>query len=140
MLHLPGSLNPFADSFSRREAMRVGGLGTLSVALPELFPLQSLQADSSPSSATFGRAKRILLIYLQGAAASSNLSDRTERISLRRLEFCRSFGRVFRGLSIENDELTLSNPRIPASSAPLRETLFCLSGFLRAFLVRISVG
>ena len=77
MLHLPGSLNPFADSFSRREAMRVGGLGTLSLALPELFPLQSLQADSSPSSATFGRAKRILLIYLQGAAASSNLSDKT---------------------------------------------------------------
>jgi hypothetical protein len=75
MLQILGSWNPFRESCNRREAMRVGGLGALSLSLPELFHLQSLQADPASTPSTFGRAKQILLLYLQGAASQFETWD-----------------------------------------------------------------
>jgi len=68
MLKVLGSLNPFMPSLNRREAMRIGGLGGLSLGLPELFHLESLQAAERPVDSNFGKAKQILMIFLQGAA------------------------------------------------------------------------
>ena len=55
--------------------MRVGGLGGLSLGLPELFQLEALQAAGKSAEATFGKAKQILMIYLQGAATQHETWD-----------------------------------------------------------------
>ncbi|MBP86151.1 MAG: hypothetical protein CMJ64_05465 [Planctomycetaceae bacterium] len=63
-----------SPAMNRREAMRVGGLTAFGLSLADLFRLRSLQA-ASPSGGTFGRAKRILLLYLQGAASQLETWD-----------------------------------------------------------------
>ena len=75
VLRIVGSLNPFQQTFNRREVMRIGGLGGMSLGLPELLELQSLQADSSTGLPGFGRAKQIMLLYLQGAATQFETWD-----------------------------------------------------------------
>ncbi|MFQ5731416.1 MAG: DUF1501 domain-containing protein [Planctomycetaceae bacterium] len=75
MLRILGSHNPFRNGVNRREAMCVAGLSALSLGLPELLKLQSLQAGERPHGKTFGKAKRILLVYLQGAATQHETWD-----------------------------------------------------------------
>lgn len=75
MLQVLGSLNPFRDPLSRREAMRIGGLAGMSLGLPELWQLQQLQAAPAARGGSFGKAKQILLIYLQGAATQHETWD-----------------------------------------------------------------
>jgi len=79
MLRILGSVNPFREGCNRREAMRIGGLSALSLSLPELLHLQSLQAKESPQNTppakSFGRAKQVLLLYLQGAASQLETWD-----------------------------------------------------------------
>lgn len=75
MLRILGSINPFRDRCDRREAMRIGGLGAISLGLPEVLQLQSLQAAGSTHGRGFGKAKQILLIYLQGAATQFETWD-----------------------------------------------------------------
>lgn len=69
MLRVLGSANLFREGVDRREVMRIGGLGAFALSLPELLLLESLPAADRPLDSTFGRAKRILLLYLQGAAS-----------------------------------------------------------------------
>jgi hypothetical protein len=59
---------------NRREVMRAGGLAACGLSLADLFRLRSLQA-ADKSDNTFGRAKRILLLYLQGAASQLETWD-----------------------------------------------------------------
>ncbi|MCP4512302.1 MAG: hypothetical protein GY826_38535, partial [Fuerstiella sp.] len=66
MLNILGSSNPFQRGVNRRTAMSIGALGAVSLSLPELLYHQSRAASDSSASSTFGRAKRILLVYLQG--------------------------------------------------------------------------
>jgi len=54
--------------------MRAGGLAAFGLSLADLNRLRSLQA-ASQSDKTFGRAKRILLLYLQGAASQLETWD-----------------------------------------------------------------
>ena len=77
MLSNFGSANPFGRDCHRREAMRVGALGAASLSLSELLGLESLAASQSHgrTSSTFGKAKRILLLYLQGAASQFETWD-----------------------------------------------------------------
>ncbi|MBT6158074.1 MAG: DUF1501 domain-containing protein [Planctomycetaceae bacterium] len=75
MLRILGSLNPFHESFNRREVMRVGGLSAMSLGLPEMMGLQSLQAAGGSALPGFGRAKQIMLLYLQGAATQFETWD-----------------------------------------------------------------
>jgi len=75
MLHVLGSVNPFRKCRNRREAMGIGGLGVLGLSLPQLLQLQSLQAAEEPTDNTFGKAKNILLVYLQGAATQFETWD-----------------------------------------------------------------
>ena len=62
------------DGMSRRELLRVGGLGMLGVSLPRL-----LQAAASPASsatdAAFGRAKNIIFLYLAGGPPQHETFD-----------------------------------------------------------------
>src|SRR5580698_372857 len=70
------------DSVTRREVLRVGGLGTFSLSLADLWAIQEAQAAPASTAATsantkasFGRAKRIILLYLYGAAAQHETFD-----------------------------------------------------------------
>ena len=81
MLRILGSAKTLCDSITRREMLRVGGIGTFSLGLTDLWSLQALQAAQQPATsttghaATFGRAKRIILLYLYGAAAQHETFD-----------------------------------------------------------------
>jgi hypothetical protein len=75
MLTILGSSNPFERPPSRREVLRVGGLGAASLSLPELLFLESLPAAAPAGHFTFGRARQILLLYLQGAASQFETWD-----------------------------------------------------------------
>lgn len=76
VLSILGSANPVAGNLSRREVMRIGGLSALPLSLSQLLFLQDSRGDESRSaSPTFGRAKRILLLYLQGAASQFETWD-----------------------------------------------------------------
>ena len=77
MLRVLGSANPFGREGDRREVLRIGALGAGALSLPELLWLESLaaaQPRSGPQS-SFGKAKRILLLYLQGAASQYETWD-----------------------------------------------------------------
>jgi hypothetical protein len=83
MLRILGSEKTLCDSLTRREVLSAGGLGAFSLALPDLWKLQAIQAAqgisrtaaSSSRTGSFGRAKRIILLYLYGAAAQHETFD-----------------------------------------------------------------
>lgn len=75
MLRILGSAKTLCDSISRREMLCAGGLGALSLSLPDLLRLRQLQATESFDSAGFGQAKRIMLLCLYGAAAQHETYD-----------------------------------------------------------------
>ncbi len=77
MLRILGSANPFGRDCHRREVMRVGALGAAALSLPELLFLESAVASEVPNatSSAFGKAKRIMLLYLQGAASQFETWD-----------------------------------------------------------------
>jgi len=75
MLRVLGSANRLHGGLSRRDVIQAGGLGALGLSLSGLLRLKSLQAANPSKDATFGRAKRILLLYLQGAASQFETWD-----------------------------------------------------------------
>lgn len=66
MLRILGSSTPFGASCDRRTVMQIGAAA---LGLPELLFHESLQASDASVVPGFGRAKNILLLYLQGAAS-----------------------------------------------------------------------
>lgn len=62
----------FCDAVSRREALQIGGLGALGLGLPQL--LQS-RAAGATESRTFGRAKRVILLFMWGGPAHQETWD-----------------------------------------------------------------
>jgi len=75
MISVLGSANPFHHGLHRREVMQIGGLGAYSLGMSQLRRLESLQAAERPLDPAFGRAKRILMLYLQGAASQLETWD-----------------------------------------------------------------
>lgn len=75
MLNILGSLNPFHRGIDRRTAMCVGGLGAMTLALPDVLRHESMANADRPVDSSFGQAKRILLVYLQGAASQFETWD-----------------------------------------------------------------
>ena len=75
MLHLQGQGQGLrlCDGISRREALQIGGLGTLGVGLPQL--LQSQARASTAGGSTFGRAKRVILLFMWGGPAHQDTWD-----------------------------------------------------------------
>jgi len=70
MLSIPGKPGSTCDGWSRREFMRVGGAGVFGLALGDILRLQALAAESASDSAKGkaggGKAKSVVLIFLQG--------------------------------------------------------------------------
>ena len=69
MIRVLGSSKTLCDRVSRRDMLRVGSLGTVALSLPDLLREDSLGANVAETARAFGSAKRVILLYLYGAAA-----------------------------------------------------------------------
>jgi len=58
---------------TRREVLRIGGLGGLGLTLPELFRRRSLSA--ADGSGSFGRAKSVIMMFLHGGHPQQETFD-----------------------------------------------------------------
>jgi hypothetical protein len=80
MLSLHGRPAQLCDRVSRREVLRVGGLSGLGLSLPALWQLQAAARDTAamgipPTDKTFGRAKNVIYLYLQGGPPQHETFD-----------------------------------------------------------------
>ena len=80
MLRILGSAKKLCDGLTRREMLRVGGLGFTGLSLPQILELQQLsaaQAGGVGSSAEphFGKAKAIILVHLYGSPSQIEWLD-----------------------------------------------------------------
>src|SRR5687768_8206646 len=87
MLRILGSARQLCGGMTRRDWLRVGGLGLAGMTLPQMFRLQELSAaegrlgataglpSSASHDATFGKAKAIILIHLYGAPSQIEWVD-----------------------------------------------------------------
>jgi hypothetical protein len=60
---------------TRREMLRVGGLGLLGLSLPQLLALKSRAASAPVVTGGFGRAKSCILLYLSGGPPQHETFD-----------------------------------------------------------------
>ena len=56
----------FRDLFSRREMLRIGGVGMIGLSLRSLSADSPLAAAEAATSSLFGRAKNIIYLFLAG--------------------------------------------------------------------------
>ena len=81
MLTIPGRSAQLCDGPTRRDLLRVGGAGLLGLALPDILRLQAANAaaaaggQASKGAAGFGRAKNVILLFLQGGPSHIDLWD-----------------------------------------------------------------
>src|SRR2546421_6579430 len=79
MLSIPGNSARDCDGVTRREFMRVGGAAMLAgMSLPELLALESTaraDADKQQGVAGFGKAKNVIMIFLQGGPSHLDIWD-----------------------------------------------------------------
>ena len=75
MLRILGSAKTLCDRMTRRDMLRVSGIGALSAGMGASLGLAAANADSGASAPHFGQAKRVILLYLYGAAAQHELWD-----------------------------------------------------------------
>jgi hypothetical protein len=81
MLVIPGrSWKDTCDGITRRELLRVGGSAMLGLSLGSFFGLQKLQAKESTGGPGFGKAKSVILLYLQGGPSHLDLWDPKENV------------------------------------------------------------
>ncbi len=86
MLHIPGgNCSDLCDKnlkMSRRDLLRVGGAGMLGLSLGQLFELQAKAKEASKGGGPgWGKAKSIIMIYLQGGPSHLDLWDPKENVS-----------------------------------------------------------
>ena len=73
MLNLLGSPRRLCDGLSRREFLRVGGLGTFGFGLSDYLAMPA--AASGPRAAHFGQAKACILLFLYGSPPQHETFD-----------------------------------------------------------------
>ncbi|HEX4073614.1 MAG TPA: DUF1501 domain-containing protein, partial [Planctomycetaceae bacterium] len=77
MFSILGQNARLCDGINRRELLRVGSLSALGLSLPRL--LQAAQTGAPPrgiiSDPTFGRAKNIIYVWLQGGPPQHETFD-----------------------------------------------------------------
>jgi len=71
MLDLHSGHLQLCDSISRRRAIRAGALGTMGLGLPDLLASEGKQS----AGATFGRAERVILLFMWGGPAHQDTWD-----------------------------------------------------------------
>ena len=84
MLRLLGSAGKdLCDSslgISRRDVLRVGSSGLFGLSLANLLRLQSAQGAQSDGAPGWNRAKRMILVYLQGGPSHLDLWDPKDNV------------------------------------------------------------
>src|SRR3954454_18409099 len=84
MLVIPGQPGrDTCDGITRRELLRVGGSAMLGISLASLFRLQEASAKSSGGTyggPGFGKAKSVILVYLQGGPSHLDLWDPKDNV------------------------------------------------------------
>ena len=81
MLVIPGrSGKDTCDGVTRREILRVGGSAMLGLSLGNFFSLQKAQAKESTGGPGFGKAKSVILLYLQGGPSHLDLWDPKDNV------------------------------------------------------------
>jgi hypothetical protein len=77
MLVIPGPAGKdTCDGITRRELLRVGGSAMLGISLAQVLGLQKAQAkQGSAGGPGFGKAKSVILLYLQGGPSHLDLWD-----------------------------------------------------------------
>jgi hypothetical protein len=77
MLTIEGKQGRLCDGFTRRELLRVGGIGLMGISLPNILTLQEAAAaqSSSGSGPGFGQAKNVIFIFLQGGPSHIDIWD-----------------------------------------------------------------
>src|SRR5208337_5519218 len=83
MLVIPGPAGKdTCDGITRRDLLRVGGSAVMGISLANILGLQDLALGSeAPSGGRgFGRAKSVILLYLQGGPSHLDLWDPKENV------------------------------------------------------------
>src|SRR4051812_40277743 len=85
MLVIPGySGRDTCDGLTRRELLRVGGSAVFGISLANLFALQEAAAkqpnEGSYGGPGFGKAKSVILVYLQGGPSHLDLWDPKDNV------------------------------------------------------------
>jgi hypothetical protein len=75
MLSLLGEAQHACDRVSRREMLRIGGLGTLGLSLPAWLEAQAAAGNRLAGSSTRGPARSCILIYMWGGPAHQDTWD-----------------------------------------------------------------
>ena len=79
MLSILGSGHRLCDGVSRRDFLRVGGLGAAGLALPTLFGARASAAAGRTVSGGFGRAKACILLFGGGPSQLATFDLPTRR-------------------------------------------------------------
>src|SRR5438309_2107399 len=81
MLVIPGrSGKDTCDGITRRELLRVGGSAMLGLSLGDLFRLQAAEPAHKAGGPGFGKAKSVILLYLQGGPSHLDLWDPKDNV------------------------------------------------------------
>ncbi len=81
MLVIPGrSGKDTCDGITRRELLRVGGSAMLGLTLADLFGAQRATAGQTGGGPGFGKAKSVILLYLQGGPSHLDLWDPKDNV------------------------------------------------------------
>ena len=84
MIKIPGELctdlcNPNLK-LTRRDLLRVGGCGVLGLSLGSIFQLQAMAKESAKGGPGWGKAKSVIMVYLQGGPSHLDLWDPKENL------------------------------------------------------------
>ena len=85
MLVVPGAGSAHdCDGVTRRDLLRVGGSGVLGLTLGQVFGLQAASANNNAQTPAggpgFGKAKSVILVYLQGGPSHLDLWDPKDNV------------------------------------------------------------
>ena len=75
MFSIVGQPGRLCEGLTRRELLRVGGLSLIGLNLPGFLASQAVAKDTSPPATAFGRARSVILLYLQGSPSHIDLWD-----------------------------------------------------------------
>ncbi|HEY7424706.1 MAG TPA: DUF1501 domain-containing protein [Gemmataceae bacterium] len=81
MLVIPGQAGrATCDGMTRRELLRVGGSALLGISLADVFALQARAKKQAGGGPGFGKAKSVILLYLQGGPSHLDLWDPKDNV------------------------------------------------------------